>query len=767
MNPQPTSVLSPRQQDPLQRHSRGAMDQPSQSWQTIIRFALIGAAMTLVSFILVGTTEPVKARHGVASVSTYPPNLNQCPLYPSPHLRMGINVAKDGDVAIDDYNVTPLNAGWYHDYNQQFTPSHPNGMIYHQMLRGGLNTDDLEGNIGALVDANPGSHWVLGNEPDRYGQDEMTPAEFAVFYHKTYTFLKQRDPTSHVAIGAIVQVTPLRLRYLDMVLAEYETRYGTRLETDAWTLHGFNLPENCGWGADIPPGLEAFAEEALPCLTPISQHGDIEIFKERTIAFRQWMADRGYRNYPLIMSEYGILLNPFHGFTYPVVRDYMLASFDFMLNTTDNEIGYPLDSNRLVQQFAWFSLNFYAYTPTNTSGLNGNLYDHGSRLIQPLGRDYADYAKARVLQTIDLQMRDVEANLANGTVNQPQRLRATFVNGGGVAATNVAVRFWQGDPQNNGQLLGESVAIVQVLPDCHYRYMAEIEWIPTTVGEQTIYAEAQADNLLLESDPSNNRGTLVVFIGDEEPATATPTATAHFTVTPSPTSTPLDMTTTPTATMTPVPGMTLTSTSTPTPTSMPTATSTATPTPTASTTATPSPTATLLPDQTSVVVAPGQSGYLRHTDREGRQITVQIAANAVGQQTTFVLQRQGSPSATTGTLQSLANEFTLVAMRNGQELPNFVFQNPIIIEIEYLERDIAALNNLGAREDNVTLYFYEITTEHWQQNGITLLSRDIETNCLRFLVAHLTEFALLVPTNVTATPIVESATIYLPSVMNE
>ena len=177
---------------------------------------------------------------------------NSCNSYPSPHQRLGVNVALEGGVSINDYDTARLSAGWYHDYNRQLTPSHPNGMQYHQMIRSGINTATLAQTIGPQVDANPGSIWAVGNEPDRHGQDDQTPAQYAVFYHDVYTFLKQRDPTSRVMSAAIVQATPIRLRYLSMVLTEYQQRYGTPMPVDIWSMHGFILPESCSWGAGLP-----------------------------------------------------------------------------------------------------------------------------------------------------------------------------------------------------------------------------------------------------------------------------------------------------------------------------------------------------------------------------------------------------------------------------------------------------------------------------------------------------------------------------------
>jgi hypothetical protein len=644
-----------------------------------------------------------------------------CPLYPSPHLRMGVNVAKEGNVTIDDYDAAQIQAGWYHDYNQQLTPSHPAGMIYHQMLRTSLNTQTLEQSIGPLVDANPGTIWVLGNEPDHQGQDNMTPAAYAVFYHDVYTFLKARDATSRVAVASIVQATPIRLRYLDMVLAAYEERYGHQLPTDVWTLHGFNLPERCGWGAGIPPGLADFAAEGVPCLSPYSEHGNIETFKARLRAFRQWMSDHGYRDHPLILSEYGILLTPFHGFSYPIVRDYMTASFDFMLNTTDSAIGYPADSNRLVQQFAWFSLNYYAYSPTTGQGLNGNLFDHGSRTLLSLGKDYANYAEARTLRFTDLWLSDAAALPVQGTVAGPITLQATVSNGGGVAATNVIMRFWDGTPTNGGQLLGTVPVTAQALPDCAYQYSGQFVWTPTVAGTYTLVVDLQADNLDLESTVANNSGTLTVVVEE----VLAPTATAS---TPTPTGTP-------------------------TPSPSPTASGTATPT-------------AVVPDQRRVVVQPGAPGELRYTAPNGQQVVVTIAGDAVDQPTTFEVVDQPNPTAQSGAFTVLDQAFTITARQNGALVPNFVFLQPVVMQLQYSAAAAATID-----EDQVALYYYNPSKGAWQQDGITLLDRDPASNCLRVLVAHLTEFALLTPLTGTPTPTSAPTSVpgglYLPLITNE
>ncbi|MCB0064873.1 MAG: hypothetical protein KDE19_22265 [Caldilineaceae bacterium] len=653
------------------RASRSQPLQPRPIWLTVL---------PLLFVLLIAGSHPVEAEAGSG----------QCTGYPSPHLRMGVNVAKEGGVSIDDYDVTELYAGWYHDYNQQMAPAHPVGMLYHQMLRTHIDTSRLDALIGDLVDANPGAVWVLGNEPDRPGQDGMIPEDYAAFYHDTYTFLKARDPTSRVAIGAIVQATPLRLRYLDMVLAAYEEQYGVPLPTDMWTLHGFNLPENCGWGADIPPGMEEFRAEGVPCFTRYSEHGNLETFKARIRAFRGWMLDNGYRDYPLNLSEYGILLPPPHGFTYPVVSKYMLASFDFLLNTTDSASGYPADSNRLVQQFAWFSLNYYAYGEP-ISGLNGNLYNHDSRQIQPLGQDFAAYAEKRVLSTIDLQVTALDA-VPQANPGLPMTLQGTFINRGGIAATNVAMRFWDGNPTDGGQLLGTAPAKPQVLPDCYHQYTSEFTWSPTASGSYTIYADLTADNLARDQELSNNQQQLTVLVNEGIAVTATPQ-----------------------------------------PTPVPTAT------------------ATPLPDQTDITVGPTTGGTLRRTDQNGNRVTVQILGDSVTESTTFRLQtsEEETDSASQAARQFASQEFTVVAERAGTIIEDFVLQNPAILTIEYDDKDVVYSSHVGVTEqnattveDDMTLYVYNSATRTWQSDGITLLDRDVDANQLRVITEALGRFGL-------------------------
>jgi len=115
--------------------------------------------------------------------------------------------------------------------------------------------------IGAVAQAQPGALWLVGNEIDRRdwyrgGQDEMLPELYATAYHDIYTAIKAADPTAQVAIGGLIQATPLRLAWLDRMWESYTQQYGTDMPVDVWNVHNFVLREVFqNYGANIPPRL--------------------------------------------------------------------------------------------------------------------------------------------------------------------------------------------------------------------------------------------------------------------------------------------------------------------------------------------------------------------------------------------------------------------------------------------------------------------------------------------------------------------------------
>jgi hypothetical protein len=263
--------------------------------------------------------------------------------------RVGVGVVRPIE---DAAWLEVLGAGFYLHWRTLESP--PPGPEYWQMVRaskGKFFTPVDE--IRRAAAANPGATWVVGNEPDVHAQDSMTPATFAAAYHHFYTIIRDADPSARIAVGAVGAATPLRLAYLDAALAAYRAQFGSELPADMWTFHIYILPEVAGrWGLKIPPGMEArrgwtFGTDA---------HLDLWRFEAQVRAFRAWMAGRGYRDMPLALTEFGVLMPAVYGYDAEAAAHFLESTFDFLRTATDSETGLPSDGNRLVQYWAWFSL---------------------------------------------------------------------------------------------------------------------------------------------------------------------------------------------------------------------------------------------------------------------------------------------------------------------------------------------------------------------------------------------------------------------------
>jgi hypothetical protein len=236
--------------------------------------------------------------------------------------------------------------------------------------------------LEAAVAAMPGALWLIGNEPDVQWQDNVTAERYAEHYHDLYAQLKELDPTCQVAIGGVSQPTPLRLGYLDRILDAYQERYGEPMPVDVWNVHNFILrEERDSWGIGIPPGMPANSGE----LYEITDHDNMAIFRKQIVDFRRWMAGRGQRDKPLIVTEYGILMPSDYGFPPDRVERFMIDTFEFFRTATDPALGLPDDGNRLVQRWCWFSQADARY-PT------GDLVVPETGELTPLGNAFRDYA---------------------------------------------------------------------------------------------------------------------------------------------------------------------------------------------------------------------------------------------------------------------------------------------------------------------------------------------------------------------------------------
>jgi hypothetical protein len=433
--------------------------------------------------------------------------------------QFGVNAAG----SIDSVDTTPLRMGWYLDYHARANPSHPNGADYipvirlNQVIVGGQRTDDYTYNpsgtaLQNAIAGNPGAAWIIGNEPDRIDvQDDMEPHVYAAAYHELYHLIKTADPTARILAGNIVQPTPLRLLYLDMVLQAYIDQFGKPMPVDVWSIHNFILnevscdynPGNC-WGAEIPPGVDADFGEIID----IDDLDNMDLFVERIVRFRQWMKDRGYGHLPLYLTEYGIL---FPGSSYPPTRvnAFMNNTFDYMSSAQDPLLGYPGDNYRLVQKWSWFSTYFESF--------NGNLFNPSPpHNITTIGQNFANYT-AVIDEEVDLypwKLTSQSDPLISGGNPVTLTLQAVVANSGNLTDPTgpALVRFYDGDPQNGGVQIGVDQFVS--VAGCGRSTVAAITWPNVAPGAHTVYVWVDPDDEIAETNTANNLQSFTVLVAD-------------------------------------------------------------------------------------------------------------------------------------------------------------------------------------------------------------------------------------------------------------
>ena len=403
------------------------------------------------------------------------------------------------------YPIQPLRLGWYVDWTVNVNASPLTGMDYLPMVRlvqTGSDSYSYSPDQSVLVTMatnRPGMTWLIGNEPDRRRwQDDLEPHVYAKAYHDLYHLLKAADPTAQIAAGGIVQPTPVRLLYLDMILDNYRQRYGVPMPVDVWNIHAFILrerscqyyPEDC-WGAEIPPGIDWPQGE----LYDIQDNDNLDIFKQFVQNFRAWMASRGYQDRPLIITEFGVQMPAMYGFTAQRVNAYMNATFDY-LRTATGSTGYPADGYRLVQRWAWYSLT--------DSTFNGWLF---ASLTQRtvFGDNWAAYV-AQINPQVNLapvKLWTLPSAPFSPTDPVTLTLGATVVNNGDVAFTGpVVVRFYAGTP-SSGQQIGVD-QLVMALPGCAATTTVSVTMPNVPPGRHLVYVVVDPEGQISESDKTDN-----------------------------------------------------------------------------------------------------------------------------------------------------------------------------------------------------------------------------------------------------------------------
>jgi len=458
-------------------------------------------------------------------LSTTSPHNSHYPL-----CRFGVTVG--GNVTA--YDVESLNVGWYLNWGTAVSPPQPGGAEYVQLVHleqvgQSFVFHPTTGTLYAVIDANPGVIWLIGNEQDRrVWQDDLEPEVYARAYHHLYGLIKGRDPSAQIAIGGVVQPTPLRFQYLDLVWDAYWQTYETTMPVDVWNIHSFILREISPshpqlyqpgyeyWGAGIPRG-DVFDDVVEGILYKVSQQDDLTIFRQRIIDFRRWMAEKGERDKPLIVTEYGVLFPEDYSdengrpLSAERVGTFMQGTFDFFRTYTDPSIGYPADGNRLVQRWAWFSVDADPWL------WGGTLFDPNTHALRTVGEYFRDYTNA-ISPTVDVVAARAFAEpgvamYAGAPVTAT--LKALVSNAGNVAtAEAITVTFYDAPLGETGATIGEPQVVTQILQGCADHTVVSVTWENLDAGGHPFSIQVQAHDA--DVDLTNNAAEGVFLVATSQ-----------------------------------------------------------------------------------------------------------------------------------------------------------------------------------------------------------------------------------------------------------
>ncbi len=489
----------------------------------------VGIALGLALFVVLVTVGPISVAPSTAKLSS---SIVRAAVPDFPNCRLGVGASAN---SLTTYNYTPTRVGWYLDWNVYGSP--PPSIEYYRSVKTKQDKsgstylpsyhitptlDFAPGGLGPILQAYPGQVWIIGHEPDRpYSQDDVMPDMYAQIYHDAYQFIKSVDPTARVANGAIVEPTPLRLQYLDLVLQAYQTKYGMKMPVDVWNTHSYIIPENrFGPGADIPPGITATSGMQY---TPLD-HLDISVYDGQIQALRSWMKSRGYQDVPLISTEYGALYPLWYlqnfGLTQADIDNFIGNVINHMNTQRDLSIGYPADDYRLIQRVALYSLDDDSVFPSDPP--DPTYFRWGSFLFRsspPYTRtatgDGFVLTAQSLAPTVDWlvsQPRIVSGSLiVSPTQTVSPTVRVTLSNAGNTLASAYAVITFTDVTTDPNALI--QITSIPPLNGCGAAQDTDVVWPDLAQGIHSLRIEVGSSDGDTDLNLTNNVLTMTVAVG--------------------------------------------------------------------------------------------------------------------------------------------------------------------------------------------------------------------------------------------------------------
>ncbi len=179
---------------------------------------------------------------------------------------------------------------WYMDYSHN-----PDGIPLGAQKAMKVRTGRLVNTKGVAeaARARPGSYWLIGNEPNAPGQDDVSPESYAQSFHDYVNIIKGADPTAKIVGPEILNFDhtcvgcpgfPAGREWLTGFLRAYQESYGDFPPVDVWSIHTYDL----NW-------------ERLPLGDAAAQLGELTAFR----AYLDTMPQS--RNMPIWLTEFSVM----------------------------------------------------------------------------------------------------------------------------------------------------------------------------------------------------------------------------------------------------------------------------------------------------------------------------------------------------------------------------------------------------------------------------------------------------------------------------
>jgi hypothetical protein len=147
--------------------------------------------------------------------------------------------------------LSMLNLAWWYSYGQT-TPTGPsNGVAQISVNPTGtcctrVSAATLE--AGAL--AHPGAAWIIGNEPNVGGQDNVSPGQYASELHYYISVIKAADPTAQIVGPNVLMWDTTCISgcnfavghtWVDQFRSAWANQYGGEPPLDVWGIHAYAI----------------------------------------------------------------------------------------------------------------------------------------------------------------------------------------------------------------------------------------------------------------------------------------------------------------------------------------------------------------------------------------------------------------------------------------------------------------------------------------------------------------------------------------------